>query len=261
MLSAAEAVELSLLEFFRHFARARAAGRVAELDGVSVAAAGIEFHMFNAAFFATPVTDAGADLDRRIEEAQSRLGAGDARWAFWAGAGKFAAVPEARLTAAFRRRGLYPAFHHPGMACESLAPPRKPLPALEFRRVQDRAGRAEFARLNCHAFHIPFEWCLELYDCEPLWTERFTGYIGCLQGQAVCGAATLCAADAVGVYAVATMPGHERKGYGESVMRHAVACAQRESGFSRSVLQATRTGIPLYQRMGYEPVTHFVVYT
>jgi len=260
-MTPADAVELSLLEFFRHFARARKTGRVVDLEGVSIASSGIEFYMFNAAFFSAPAAASVQDLDRRIELAAKHLGGDGARWAFWAGAGRLQGIPEKHASSAFRRLGLRPVFHHPGLACEQLAPPRRPPAPMEFRRVEGRAGRVEFARLNSHAFHIPFEWCMELYDLETLWTGGFTGHIGYVDGQAVCGAATLVAADSVGVYSVATLPGQERRGFGEAVTRHAVACAQRESGFTRSVLQATKPGVSLYRRMGYELVTHFTVYT
>ncbi len=259
-MTPARAVELSLLEFFRHFARARKSGRVAELEGVSIASSGIEFYMFNAAFLATPPAGSG-DLEKRIELAARQLGDGGPRWAFWAGAGMLGKIPGEHVSRAFRRWGLRPAFHHPGMACERLAPPRRTPVPLECRRVEDRALRIEFARLNSLAFHIPFEWCRELYDLEALWTNEFTGHIGYVDGAPVCCAATLLAAGAVGVYSVATLPGHERKGYGETITRHAVASAQRESGLTRSVLQATRPGVSLYRRMGYDQVTHFVVYT
>ena len=259
-MSPADAVELSLLEFFRHFALARNTGRVAELEGVSIASSGIEFYMFNAAFLSMrPATI--EELQRRVALAADHLGASGARWAFWAGAGSLGKMPERQVSRAFRNRGLRPVFHHPGMACEALTPPRRPSVPVEFRRVEDRAGRIDFAGLNSHAFHIPFEWCRELYDLEALWTKEFVGHVGYVDGQAVCSAATLAAAGSVGVYCVATLPDHERKGYGEAVTPHAVSSAQHESGLTRSVLQATRPGVPLYRRMGYELVTQFTVYT
>jgi predicted acetyltransferase len=61
----------------------------------------------------------------------------------------------------------------------------------------------------------------------------------------------------VGVYCVATLPGHERKGYAETMVRHAVARA----GLGQSILQATSPGFSLYRRMGYEVVTHFAIYS
>jgi GNAT superfamily N-acetyltransferase len=254
-------VDANLVEFFRHFARVRKTGRVEELTGVSIASSGIEFHMFNAAFFSSPVTGGKKDLDRRVDLAAAVLGGHGGRWAFWASATALSTAVEGRAAATFRRYGLYEAFRHPGLICEEFNPPRRPLPVLEIRRVVDAAGRIEFARLNSLAFHIPFEWCLDLYEIEALWDTRFAGYIGYGEGQALCCAATLVAAGVVGVYSVATLPGHEHKGYGEAITRHAVAEARRESGLKQTILQATKAGLPLYQRLGYKLVTHFLIYS
>ncbi len=260
-MSPAAAVEANLVDFFRHFARVRRTGRIEEKDGVSIASSGIEFHMFNAAFFAEPAIQDGEDLGKRIEAAASGLGTDGGRWAFWACTDRFMPLLEVQVAKSFRKWGLFPAFRHPGMACEQLPASRRALPDLEFRAVEDAAGRIDFARLNSLAFHIPFEWCLDLYDIEALWGGGFAGSIGYRDGQAVCCAARLVASGAVGVYSVATLPGHERKGYGEAVTRHAVEEGQRESGLRRSILQATKAGLPLYRRMGYELVTNFVVYS
>ncbi|MGA8580326.1 MAG: hypothetical protein WB579_16695, partial [Bryobacteraceae bacterium] len=45
-----EAVSQNLRESFRIIAASRVAGEVRELPGVSIASAGVAFHMFNAAF-------------------------------------------------------------------------------------------------------------------------------------------------------------------------------------------------------------------
>jgi ribosomal protein S18 acetylase RimI-like enzyme len=56
------------------------------------------------------------------------------------------------------------------------------------------------------------------------------------------------------------MPDHQRRGYGEAVMRHALAEAQREHGMERSILQSTPAGYRLYERMGYRKITRVSVY-
>jgi GNAT superfamily N-acetyltransferase len=260
-MTQADAVQENLVEFFRHFARVRSTGRTAELDGVSIASSGIAFHMFNAAFFSSPVAASDEELTRRIDLAAANLGGAGSRWAFWACEEKLLGGSASRAPKTFRRRGLVPALRHPGMACERPAPARVPMPELEFRPVQDGPSRAAFAHINAIAFHIPFEWCLQLYDLEALWGGCFSGYIGYSNGDAVSTVATLTAAGAIGVYAVATLPGHEHRGYGEAMTRHALDHAQKESGIERSILQATAAGLPLYRRMGYEVITHFVVYS
>jgi ribosomal protein S18 acetylase RimI-like enzyme len=65
----------------------------------------------------------------------------------------------------------------------------------------------------------------------------------------------------VGVYNVATVPGHQRRGFGEKVMRHALGRARDRYGIERTVLQSTPQGLHLYQRMGYAVVTDVAVYT
>jgi ribosomal protein S18 acetylase RimI-like enzyme len=63
------------------------------------------------------------------------------------------------------------------------------------------------------------------------------------------------------VYNVATVPGHQRQGYGEAVMREALAETQRRNGIERVILQSTPAGYRLYERMGFRTVTSVAVYS
>jgi ribosomal protein S18 acetylase RimI-like enzyme len=65
----------------------------------------------------------------------------------------------------------------------------------------------------------------------------------------------------MGVYNVATLPGHQRRGYGEAVMRYALEDARREHGERRAILQSTPAGLRLYERMGFRTVTRVSVYS
>ncbi|MFB3776244.1 MAG: GNAT family N-acetyltransferase [Bryobacteraceae bacterium] len=260
-MTAADAVQENLVEFFRHFARVRGTGQTEELDGVSIAASGIAFHMFNAAFLSAPVTGGEEDLACRIDLAATRLGSGGGRWAFWACEERLRECISFKASRVFRRRGLTPALRHPGMVSERLAPARRRLPDLEIRPVQDRPSRAVFAHINAVAFHIPYEWCLQLYDLEALWGGAFVGHVGYSGGEPVSTVATLAAAGAIGIYAVATLPAYEHRGFAEAMTRYGLALAQEQSGIRRSILQATSAGLPLYHRMGYDVVTHFTVFS
>jgi len=66
---------------------------------------------------------------------------------------------------------------------------------------------------------------------------------------------------AIGVYNVATIPSAQRCGFGEAVMRYALADAAREHGAERLVLQSTPAGLRLYERMGFRTVTKVAVYS
>jgi GNAT superfamily N-acetyltransferase len=260
-MTGAEIVERNLVEFFRHVARVRPSGSVAELDGVTVASAGIEFYMFNAAFLSRPVAEGPVGLDERISLAQGHLRAQGRRWAFWACEERFAEGLTRKARATFERRGLAFAYRHPGMICPALPRTTGPRASLDIRPVKDRESRLAFSHINSVAFRIPFEWCLELYDLEQLWGGDFEGWIGYAGGEAVSTAATLVAEGAAGVYAVATLPGYRRKGFAEAMVRHAAARVEASRGIRLSILQSTEEAVPLYKRMGYRTVTNFSVFS
>ena len=110
------------------------------------------------------------------------------------------------------------------------------------------------------AFEGPFSVLLEAYQEERFWDADFCGWIGYRDGQAIATACTVTAAGAVGVYAVATVPTEQGKGYGEAIVRHAVAHAQNQNGVTATVLQSSVPGLPLYRRLGYRQLAGFTIY-
>ncbi len=74
-----------------------------------------------------------------------------------------------------------------------------------------------------------------------------------IDGEAVATAMTVMTADAIGIYAVSTLPEHRGKGLGAAVTWAAVA-AGRERGGTWSLLQSSAMGLPVYERMGYRVV-------
>jgi len=77
----------------------------------------------------------------------------------------------------------------------------------------------------------------------------------------VATAATVLAADAIGIYNVGTLPGHRGRGIGEAIVRYAIDQARAQSGINRSVLQSTSFGYDLYRKMGYHTVGQVLVFT
>src|ERR1039458_7580386 len=63
-----ESVAANLRESFRVVAAHRAAGELQEMEGVSIASAGVTFQMFNAAFLSAPVVSEG-QMDLRVAQA------------------------------------------------------------------------------------------------------------------------------------------------------------------------------------------------
>jgi ribosomal protein S18 acetylase RimI-like enzyme len=107
---------------------------------------------------------------------------------------------------------------------------------------------------------VPLSWFREVFEEQAVW-DRFIGYVGYRGGEPVSTAAVVVGAGVAGVYNVATVPGSQRHGYGETVMRHALGAVRREHGIERSILQSTPAGYRLYERMGYRTITTVAVYS
>jgi ribosomal protein S18 acetylase RimI-like enzyme len=253
-----ETVAGNLRESFRVIAASRTAGENRELRGVSVAAAGVAFQMFNAAFLSAPVVSE-AELAQRISMASVHFGARGLEWAFWVCEDCMEPRARRRSRQVFERCGLRFSVELPGMAAERIAPPQKPLPALDIRRVDGAAVGAAFCGIGSTCFHVPLAWFSEVFDSPEVW-NRFASYVGYVDGEPVATTATVLGGGAVGVYNVATLPDFRRRGYGEAVMRHALEEARREHGIERTILQSTPAGYGIYERMGYRTVTKVAVY-
>jgi ribosomal protein S18 acetylase RimI-like enzyme len=258
--SQAAAVERNLMAFFRHVALAHPSGEAVELEGVSIASAGLQFHMFNAAFLAPPAATEIRELEDRLRTANTHFRE-SSRWALWACEDKLPTGLHGRGSEVFAKHGLEFAYRHPGMILEELPAPLEGVPRLEIQPVEDLPERMSFSHVNAAAFGVPFSWCQELYEPQQLWTGEFRGWLGCVDGKAVCTVAILVENGAAGIYSVATLPGHRRRGYAEVLVRHALGVARLSGGATYSVLQSTREGVPLYRRLGYRTVVHFSVFS
>ena len=249
----------NLRESFRVIAASRAPGEIRELRGVSIAAAGVTFQMFNAAFLSGSVaTD--ADLAQRIMLASLHFDARGLEWAYWVCEDWLEPRVRRRSRQVFERHGLRHSVDLPGMVAERILPPVKPLPNIEVRRVSDAGTSDAFCSIGSVCFHVPISWFREVLDSDTVW-QGFAGYVGYVDQEPVATTAIVIGGGVTGVYNVATLPGHQRHGYGEAVMREALADTQRRHGVERVILQSTPAGYRLYERMGFRTVTRVAVYS
>jgi ribosomal protein S18 acetylase RimI-like enzyme len=253
-------VEENLRASFRTLAASRPTGVVREAPGVSIASVGVTFQMFNAAFLSAPV-DGERELDRRIVTARVHFTARQQAWSYWVCEDWLDKKARRSAAAAFKRHGLHLATVLPGMLADKLAAPVRALPRLEVRPVGDRKTWTHFCQIGALCFNVPLGWFQEVFDDGRVWENGFKGYVGYSMGEPVSTAGIVVAAGAVGVYNVATVPGQQKRGFGEAVMRYALALAREQHGAERSVLQSTAQGFQLYRRMGYSVVTNVAVYT
>jgi len=253
-----ESVAANLRESFRVVAAHRSGGELKEMEGVSIASAGVTFQMFNAAFLSAPVVSE-KQMDLRVAEAAVYFAARGQRWAYWICHGWLDGRTRKRLQALLRKRNLHQAVELPGMLAEDVLPPVRALPKMDLRRVCDGPVKDAFCAIGSTCFNVPLAWFCEVFDSQTVWRD-FAAYVGYLDGEPVSTAATVIGGGVVGVYNVATLPGRRSAGCGETVMRHALDQARREHGLSRTILQSTPLGFELYQRMGYRTVTSVAVF-
>ena len=248
----------NLRESFRVIAGSREGGEVRELQGVSIASAGVTFQMFNAAFLSAAVITE-AELTQRILMASIHFQTRGHEWAYWVCDDWMEPRIRRRSRHLLEKHGLRHSTDLPGMVADYVLPPVRPLPRIDVRRVGDRTTRDAFCEIGSVCFHVPVPWFREVFENEIVW-DRFVSYVGYVDGEPVSTAALVTGGGVTGVYNVATLPGHQRHGYGEAVMRFALAEARRQQGGGRVVLQSTAAGLKLYERMGFQTVTRVAVY-
>lgn len=226
-------------------------GKTERSGGVVTALGHVPLPFLNMGTPDSPIED-GDELRRRLRLLTDRVAQYSHPWMFaicedWA--------PE-DWQAVAGEFGLEVALRLTGMATDRLKPPRRPLPELEFRRVQDDATARDIAEINMHAYGMTPEM-VECICNLHLWKEDTHGYVGYLDGRAVTSSATFPVNGTVYVAFVATLPEDNGKGYAEAVMRHSIVEGGRAMGLSRTTLHASEAGCALYEAMGYEKNTHF----
>lgn len=252
-------VEENLRAAMTCFAASKPEGEAIDAPGLRLVYTGIDVPVFNLALLAEPV-QTFTDLRRRLDRARDYFARKKIGWSLWLCEDLVEPYVRSLVPALIAEYGLESSSHPPGMLAEKLRSPTRKTPLLEYRPVAAAASRVDFCHVMSVAYEGPFSTLMEAYDSTTFWQSGFEGWIGYLGGQAVTTACTVTTTDAVGLYAVATLNEYRRKGFGEAVMRLAVAEAARKYGVERAVLQATPSGLSLYRRMGFEAVTDFGIY-
>ena len=121
---------------------------------------------------------------------------------------------------------------------------------LEVRAVDD-TGVEAYVDVLAAGFGMPRDIAALLMGKELLLdTPGFTGFLGILDGEPVATSGVYVTGGIAGVYNVATLPAARGKGVGAAVT-WAAALAGAAAGATRSILQASEMGAPVYTRMGY----------
>jgi GNAT superfamily N-acetyltransferase len=156
--------------------------------------------------------------------------------------------------------GLAPQIVLKGMIADELAPANRPAPELEYRPAVDAETRRAMVEINWQAYGMPPGGGTMGLDAEAIWTKPAYGVVGYVDGKPISCSATFLVDGCRYVGWVATLPEHQRKGYGEAVMRRSLDEVAKDHGSGRTVLHATPAGFPVYERMGYRTVCEYTLY-
>lgn len=250
----------NLLTAMRFFGSSRKSGEIREMPGVCLVSCGLNYAAFNAALLSDPLGVDRNQLRQRIEAPAKHFHSRNLRWTYWLCDDYLDHTLRRESKQLFNSYGLSRLTEPPGMFAERLLPPKRPIKALAVRRVQDEPTRRAFAQITSISFEIPQTICREIYGYGPAWDGDFHGYVGYADGVPVSAAATVVAANVVGVYSVGTLPQCRGRGYAEALMRHALSIEREKTGIEETVLQATNSGRALYEQMGYREITRFSVF-
>lgn len=251
-------VEENLRAAMRCYSRVSPQGEAREYPGLVLASTGMNCAVFNSAMLTGCV--GCADLKQLVGAAHLHFHQRSLGWTFWLCEDLLNGSNRNAIRSVFRELGMAGIAQAPGMYAERLRPPSRPLAELTVRKVSDDTTRLDFAHLSSVIFSLPFKVSREVYGSPALWDGAMTGWVGYYAQVPVSLVSVVIAADAAGVYSLGTLPEFQRRGFGETILRHALSRAHEETGYETTVLQATRQGFNLYSRMGYRVVTQFAVY-
>jgi len=255
-----EIINENLRHALAAFAAVRSGGRMVHVPGVSLVYAGVPYSLFNTALITSHLPSPQGGFYDQIDRAEDFFQERNAPWSVWFCEDMLSPEERRKARIALATRGLRLTMEAPGMIAAAVTPPAARLPELEIVRVRDAETRSHFSQVMSEAFQVPEEMSRDVYSGEKLWMGNMTGWIGYVRGEPVSTTVAVSSDDAIGIYAVATQPHRQRRGYAESIMRHAIEQAAGLAGTTRTVLQSSAVGYPLYVRMGYRHVTRFFVY-
>ena len=114
-------------------------------------------------------------------------------------------------------------------------------------------GASHHASLAAAGFEAPEEYFQQLMTTGLLRGAGVRCYLGEFDGEPVTTGVGVTFGDSVGIFNIATPPGHRRHGYGSAVtartIRDGLSCGARWAW-----LQSSPAGYPVYQRLGFQTV-------
>ncbi len=218
-----------------------------EFDGVLCTATGVPDASLNFAFVTRPPRDPGSAIGRAAE--------------YFKGLGlpfvvriREGIAPGAEQ--ASEEFGLPYSDTVPGMALHPVSSVQTPPPELDIRLVRNPGDLQRFREVAAAGFGIPVEGAAMLLRDSILDERSIESYLGFVDGVPVATSTLVKVGNTAGVYNVATIDTHRKRGYGEAMTWRAVAGGVA-ARCDVAILQASQIGRPIYERMGFRLVAPY----
>jgi GNAT superfamily N-acetyltransferase len=236
------------IEAYRVFARTTPGGRVEERDGVVLADSRATDSMGNVAVVSAPIDDPGSLL----ETAKAFYAPVHEPWILFA-------LPEAApsLERAASSRGLRDEGWFPGLALDPIPPKVPILPdGVEVHQVDSVEELQTFEHTASRAYEVASGPVYAGWLTYP----GFSFHLAYHRGVPVATATLVASHGIAGIVYVGTVPEARGRGFGRAAVWAAIE-AGREQGFRTSALWATPMGRPMYEQMGFRPVTSYRIWS
>jgi len=132
-------------------------------------------------------------------------------------------------------------------------------PRFEIRRATDAAGVVDHRVVVTDGFGVARSVAVETTGLELLATPECTIYVGYEDGLPVTSGLGWRSSRVIGVYAISTVPAARRRGYGAAMTARVIADGIA-AGCDVAVLQASETGRPIYERLGFRVDVRYIAY-
>lgn len=255
---AGEHLDLSLRQFegaWRLMCEAAPGHEIRSSDGLYLAFSGCAVPFFN---IALPTGSGISEDDLRLLAERAVAFASDkpVPWLFVTTGERLA--PGVDQVAVLESCGLAPIMGMTGMLAAHVAPAQIPDGLSLSLASTDHACEAAIA-VNSLAYAMDLSAANPVVGRRAFWDQHHlvTGAVG---GTVVSTAAVMMVDGYRYVALVATDPGFQRRGFGDATMRRALDEAAAAHGPAATVLHATDAGRPVYERMGYLPISSHTVY-